>query len=127
MTTLPGLSAMTLSQLHELQARFAVTISLHPDLKGHPMGKKTTKADLIDNIAATEGLSKAQAARVVEQLLHFITEEVAVGHKVALHGFGTFEPRFRQARTGRNPKTGEAVEIAASTSMGFRPSKRAGK
>lgn len=127
MTTLPGLSAMTVTELHELQARVAVTISLHPDLKGHPMGNDATKADLIHDLAHNHGMTQTQAKRAVNAVLSYITTVVDAHGKVRLHGFGTFEPRFRQARTGRNPRTGEAVEIAASMSMGFRPSKRAGK
>lgn len=127
MTTLASLSAMTLSQLHELQARVAVTISLHPDLKGHPMGTKTTKADLIEHLAHGNSITKAYAQKLVDQTLQFITERVNAGETVFLTGFGTFEQRQRSSRTGRNPRTGEAVEIAASSSMGFRPSKRAGK
>lgn len=127
MTTLPGLSAMTLNQLRELQARVAVTISLHPDLKGHPMGNSATKADLIHDLAHNHGMTQAEAKSVIDTMLSYITTVVAARGTVRLQGFGTFEPRFRQARTGRNPKTGEAIEIAASTAMGFRPSKRAGK
>lgn len=127
MTTMPGLSAMTLSQLRELQARVAVTISLHPDLKGHPMGTKTTKADLVEHLVHGNSITKAYAQKLVDQTLQFIADRVDAGETVFLSGFGTFEQRRRAARVGRNPKTGEAVEIAASTSMGFRPSKRAGK
>lgn len=127
MTTLPGLPSMTLDQLHELQARVAVTISLHPDLKGHPMGNKATKADLIHDLAHNHGMTKAEAKRALDAVLSYITTVVDAGGTVALTGFGTFVQRRRAARVGRNPQTGEAVEIAASTSLGFRPSKRAGK
>jgi nucleoid DNA-binding protein len=126
-TASTDLTALTLPQLHELQGLVARAISLHPDLKGHPMGNKATKADLIHDLAHNHGMTQAAATRAVDAVLSYITTVVGARGTVALQGFGTFEPRFRQARTGRNPKTGEPVEIAASTSVGFRPSKRAGK
>ena len=52
-----------------------------------------------------------------------ITAELAAGNRVQLAGFGTFETKPRAARTGRNPKTKETIEIAASTSVGFKPAK----
>jgi DNA-binding protein HU-beta len=127
MSQIPDLGTLTLPELRELQVRVTTTISLHTDLKGHPMGNKATKADLIHDLAHNHGMTQAGAKRAVDAILSFITTVVDARGTVTLNGFGTFEPRFRQARIGRNPKTGEAVEIAASMNMGFRASKRAAK
>ena len=88
------------------------------------MTDRLSKTDLINHVAASELLSQGQARRIVDTMLGFITEAVAVGNTVALTGFGTFELRTRAARTGRNPRTGEAVEIAASEGLAFRAAKR---
>ncbi|MFN3973447.1 MAG: HU family DNA-binding protein [Gemmobacter sp.] len=124
----PDLSALALPQLHALRAAVGEAIrtrfSHDPNLKGHPMGTKATKSDLITHLADHHCLSKADASRAVHAALEFIADAVNDGTTVMLQGFGTFEPRHRAARTGRNPATGEAIEIAASTTMGFRPAKR---
>ncbi|QYK43473.1 MAG: HU family DNA-binding protein [Paracoccaceae bacterium] len=88
------------------------------------MGTKRTRSDLIAHLADCHALSRADAGRAVTAALDFIADEVVGGHAVTLQGFGTFEPRHRAARMGRNPQTGETIEIAASTTVGFRPAKR---
>ncbi|MES8537216.1 HU family DNA-binding protein [Cutibacterium acnes] len=81
------------------------------------------KPVLIETIAAKAGITKADAAKALDALTGYITEGTGAGHSIAIHGFGTFVPRYRAARTGRNPATGETIEIAASTTLGFKPSK----
>ena len=81
------------------------------------------KGDLIDNIAQDANLSKADAGRALEALIGAITNALKSGDNVAIAGFGSFEVRARAARTGRNPKTGEALEIAASKAPAFKPGK----
>jgi DNA-binding protein HU-beta len=81
------------------------------------------KADLIDAVAAEAGVSKADATRAVESLLGSITAALKAGKQVSLVGFGTFAVKTRAARTGRNPRTGEAIEIRASKVPGFRAGK----
>lgn len=81
------------------------------------------KTELISAVAAKTGLTKKDAEQAVSAALETITAELVKGEKVALAGFGTFETKQRQARTGRNPLTGEAVEIAASTTPAFKPGK----
>lgn len=66
-------------------------------------------------------LSGADADRAIGAVLDAITEALVAGDKVSLPGFGIFETRERAARTGRNPQTGEALEIAASTAAAFKP------
>jgi DNA-binding protein HU-beta len=79
------------------------------------------KGQLKDAVAEAAGLSGADAERALEAVLDTITNTVAKGDKVTIPGFGTFEPRERGARTGRNPQTGEAVKIKASKAPKFTP------
>ena len=79
------------------------------------------KNELIAHVADKSGSSKADAATAVDAVLDGIADQLAEGNSVVLAGFGTFETRDRAARTGRNPQTGETIEIAASTSAAFKP------
>jgi DNA-binding protein HU-beta len=79
------------------------------------------KTDLRDAIAAHAELTNAQADKALEAVIAAITDAVAKGDKVAVAGFGTFESRDRAARTGRNPQTGESIDIKASKSPAFKP------
>ena len=77
------------------------------------------KGELIDAVAAKAEVSKRDADAIVSATVEAIMEAVASGDKVSLVGFGSFEPRERKAREGRNPKTGETLKIAATTVPGF--------
>ena len=79
------------------------------------------RSDLTTAIAENTGLSASQAQSALEAALEAIVSAVAGGDKVTLPGFGTFESRERAARTGRNPQTGAAIEIAAGRSPAFKP------
>ena len=81
------------------------------------------KADAADRLAARAGVSKAVAREAVDGLFAVIGEALANGEEVRIAGFGTFGTRSRPARTGRNPRTGEAVSISASTSPTFKAGK----
>ena len=81
------------------------------------------KSDLIEAIADHADQTKADAGRALEGFCEAITAAMKKGEDVALVGFGTFTVKAREARTGRNPSTGEAIEIAASKSVGFKPGK----
>jgi DNA-binding protein HU-beta len=72
------------------------------------------KTELIKDVASKAGLTQAQMQCALAALLETITEKVADGDKVILVGFGTFEPKERKAREGRNPKTGETIQIPAA-------------
>jgi nucleoid DNA-binding protein len=72
-----------------------------------------TKAELVDHVAATVQLSKSQTEAVLTQCLQAIIEALQAGESVELRGFGRFHLRHRQARAGRNPRTGETVQIPA--------------
>ena len=82
-----------------------------------------TKTELIAALADKADVSKKDAAKVLDALTDTITEELAKKEKVTLVGFGTFETRERAARTGKNPQTGEALKIAASTAPAFKAGK----
>jgi len=72
-----------------------------------------TKAELVDHVAATVQLPKSQTDAVLTQCLQAIIDTVQAGEAVDLRGFGRFQVRHRQPRTGRNPRTGETVQIPA--------------
>ncbi|MBI5755587.1 MAG: HU family DNA-binding protein [Nitrospirae bacterium] len=72
-----------------------------------------TKAELIDKIAISSGISRTAANKALNATLDNITRALQKGQKVTLIGFGTFAVQQRKARTGRNPKTGEEIKIAA--------------
>lgn len=77
------------------------------------------KTELIDALAAKCDLSKAAAGRAVDGLTEIISETLGKGDSISLIGFGTFSVGERAARTGRNPKTGEALNIAAAKTPKF--------
>jgi DNA-binding protein HU-beta len=73
-----------------------------------------TKADLIDRMADTAGISKTSATKALSAMVAGITGALKKGQRVSLVGFGTFVVSKRKARIGRNPRTGEAIKIAAT-------------
>jgi len=79
-----------------------------------------TKAELVELMAGEAGLTKADAARALDAFVTSVTSSLKKGKKVTLVGFGTFESRKREARTGRNPQTGETVKIAARNVISFK-------
>jgi DNA-binding protein HU-beta len=83
-----------------------------------------TKAELIDSLAMKLDLPKGQAERAVNLIFDDIVAALKNAQKVNVSGFGTFQVSERKARQGRNPKTGETIEIAASKSAKFKPGKQ---
>jgi len=81
------------------------------------------KTELIDSIAGKSGVTKVVAAQVLDAALGSITEALVAGDTVALIGFGNFKVSDRAARTGKNPATGEPLEIAAAKVAKFTPGK----
>ena len=81
------------------------------------------KAELIENVASSTGLTKKDATAAVDAVFSTIQETLAKGEKVQLVGFGTFETRERAAREGRNPRTKETINIPASTVPVFKAGK----
>lgn len=82
-----------------------------------------TKNELIDHIAGEADISKAAAGRALNATLDAVGDSLREGEPVALIGFGTFLVRERSERSGRNPRTGEAMTIAASKVPAFKPAK----
>lgn len=81
------------------------------------------KADLINNVAEKTGLTKKDATVAVEALFETVSETLAEGDRVQVIGFGTFEVRNRASRKGRNPQTGEEIEIPATKVPAFKAGK----
>ncbi len=81
------------------------------------------KAELIDAVSSKTGLQKAEATRAVDAVFDAVTAALKAGDSVSLLGFGTFVVKARAARTGRNPRTNEAIQIPASKVPGFKAGK----
>jgi DNA-binding protein HU-beta len=81
------------------------------------------KAELIDKVADAADISRASAGRAVDGALDAITGALKDGEGVTLVGFGTFTVKDRAARMGRNPRTGEEIQIKASRAPGFKAGK----
>jgi len=80
-------------------------------------------ADLADHLTGTAGLSRADARQVVDSVFAAIADAAAKGDEVSLAGFGKFKVKDSAAREGRNPSTGETIQIAASKKLAFTPAK----
>jgi DNA-binding protein HU-beta len=78
------------------------------------------KAELVNEIASNTGLTKTKSSDVIDSIITSITESLSKGEKVTLVGFGTFTTSKREARKGRNPKTGEVLDIAGKTVAKFK-------
>jgi len=91
------------------------------------MGKKEDqemkKAEFVDAVAEKGGMQKSDAAAAVDAVLDTITDALKAGDQITLVGFGTFLVRRREARAGRNPRTGDAIEIPASNMPSFKAGK----
>ena len=81
------------------------------------------KADLVAKVAEKSGVTKKDAEKAVAGIFAAVQEALAAGDKVQVLGLGTFEVKERAARTGRNPQTGEELQIAASKNPSFKPGK----
>lgn len=81
------------------------------------------KAELVDAVADSANLSKAEAGRAVDAVVEAVTRALRQGQQVSVVGFGTFSVKHRAARSGRNPRTGETINIAASNVPGFKAGK----
>lgn len=81
-----------------------------------------TKADIIERIYEKVGFSKKESAEIVELVFDTMKETLSKGEKIKISGFGNFVVRQKRPRIGRNPQTGEEIEISARRVMTFRPS-----
>jgi len=81
------------------------------------------KSELIEAIAQAADVPKAQASRVLDAMASVVGDALAEGKQVSMVGFGTFMVRERPARSGRNPRTGETIQISASKTPSFKAGK----
>jgi integration host factor subunit alpha len=81
-----------------------------------------TKADIVSSVYEKVGFSKKEAVRVVETIFDIVKEALERGEKVKISGFGNFVVRNKRARRGRNPQTGDDIEISSRKILTFKPS-----
>ncbi len=81
-----------------------------------------TKADIVESVYNKVGFSKKESAEIVELVFATMKETLEQGEKIKISGFGNFIVREKNARIGRNPQTGEVIEISARRVLTFRPS-----
>jgi len=86
--------------------------------------QRLTKQDIVTAVAEQAGLSRKDAGSALDAVCNTITDALASGDSVGIVGFGTFEVKLRQARTGRNPKTGAELQIPAKNVPSFRAGKK---
>jgi DNA-binding protein HU-beta len=95
-------------------------IDMHTGCRFHLLeSNNMNKQELVDAVAHQAGVSKSAAAETIDAFLETVTNAVVTGDAVQLIGFGSFSTGARAARTGRNPKTGEPLQIAASKTVKF--------
>ena len=83
-----------------------------------------TKADIVEVVHNRTGFSKKESSEAVESILDILKEVLEEGEKIKLSGFGNFVIRSKEVRKGRNPKTGEEMEISARSVLTFKPSQK---
>lgn len=81
-----------------------------------------TKADIVEKIQATTGLSRKDSSTMMESVFAIMKESLEAGETIKISGFGVFESKQKNARRGRNPQTGEAITIEARKVLTFKPS-----
>ncbi|MCL2313700.1 MAG: integration host factor subunit alpha [Proteobacteria bacterium] len=79
-----------------------------------------TKADIIESVYERVGFSKKESAEIVEYVFDLLKNALERGEKVKISGFGNFQVRYKKSRIGRNPQTGDALEIASRHRLTFR-------
>jgi integration host factor subunit alpha len=92
-------------------------------MSGENIGKSTmTKADIVEQVYSKIGFSKKEASELVELVFGTLKDQLKIGEKVKISGFGNFVVRGKNERVGRNPQTGEQIKISARRVLTFRPS-----
>ncbi|MBS7315561.1 MAG: HU family DNA-binding protein [Clostridiaceae bacterium] len=81
------------------------------------------RSEMIDILAEKVGFSRKDIERILNEMNNITVETLAKGEKVAFSGFGSFEVRSRAAHTGRDPRTGEQIDVAETRTVAFRPGK----
>jgi integration host factor subunit beta len=110
--------------LREGHLPFTTEVSLDSEIELND-GKAgvMTKAELVDEVARVVQLTKKQAETIVNIVFDSIVDSLRSGQKIELRGFGSFRLRSRKSRTGRNPKTGEKVDVPSKKIPYFKPGK----
>ena len=98
----------------------AGVVASNPELAGRGV---MTKADLIDEVSRLAELTRKDSEVIVETIFDSVVRSLRAGDKIEIRGFGSFRTRQRRPRVGRNPKTGERVEVPAKKIPFFKPSK----
>jgi integration host factor subunit beta len=98
-------------------------LDLEQDDEAQTAAGVMTKAELVDEVARVVQLTKKQAETIVNIVFDSIVDSLRAGQKIELRGFGSFRLRSRKSRTGRNPKTGEKVEVPSKKIPYFKPGK----
>jgi integration host factor subunit beta len=107
-----------------MQTRVAGAAASGKNSTGNQGGEETmTKADLIDEISRLAELTRKDSEVIVETIFDSVVRSLRAGDKIEIRGFGSFRTRQRKPRVGRNPKTGERVEVPAKKIPFFKPSK----
>ena len=108
----------------QLSMRFPTNNKTKKSIKKKEQGDRImTKTEFVEKVAAESGLTKKQADESVKAMLKVLTDALSTGEKVSFPGFGSFEVRERAAREGKNPRTGEVVQIAACKTPAFKAGK----
>ena len=100
-----------------------LTRYLHPERVNPESSRRMTKADLIEEVSRVVELTRKESEVIVETIFDSVVESLKTGDKVEIRGFGSFRTRERKGRVGRNPKSGERVEVPPKTIPFFKPSK----
>jgi integration host factor subunit beta len=85
--------------------------------------KTISKKDIVKTVADRNGMTTGDAAEIVQKFLDQIIKTLSEGHRIEFREFGIFEPKVRKARIGRNPKTGEVVNVPEKVVVSFKPGK----
>jgi DNA-binding protein HU-beta len=116
-----GLACSDFAELEPVSAWFSFKINLQQPTSYK--GDNVNKSELIDAVAESADISKAEAGRVIDAMIDTITGSLKKDDPVVLVGFGTFATKNRAARTGRNPQTGAPIQIAAARVPSFKAGK----
>src|SRR3974377_71068 len=104
-------------------APFSVASPSGPPREGQTLGGSMTKADLVEEVSRVSDLTKKHSELIVDTLFKSIIEALQRGEKIELRGFGSFGLRTREPRKGRNPKTGDRVDVPPKKVPYFKPGK----
>lgn len=123
LSCLTGLSSHCYKLRHALDASTIKKSCRFESFSATVKGSSVNKSELIEAIAASADIPKAAASRALDAMVDSVTDSLKKGDSVSLVGFGTFAVKERAARTGRNPQTGEPIQISAAKVPSFKAGK----